>query len=209
MRGLVAALTLAATAASAEDLKIFPQEIEKRCFGGRAEMYDECGSQLAVLRDARAAAAGSGRTVLVIYGAEWCIWCHVLKRHLEGRHGAFSYTLEGESGYNVNEHSDGNDAAEAAILAEFASRAFVVAAIESQHTMDGDLVLSRTGAADHVRDWIPFVFTLDADGRFAAKLPEFDELPDLEVRREGDDWYRGYDRAVLMRELGRMLEAAR
>jgi hypothetical protein len=66
-------------------------------------------------------------------------------------------------------------------------------------------VLAASGAEAHYREAIPFVFTVDQDGRFAASLDD----DAVEKRREGVVWYRGYDRAALIRELTAMRDAAR
>ncbi|WP_317055844.1 thioredoxin family protein [Roseovarius rhodophyticola] len=189
-------------------LDIFPQVISKSCFGGRAESYDECGDQTRHLADAKARAEETGKTVLVMLGAEWCIWCHVLKNYLKGESGFFEYTLEGESGYNMNEFATQEDKAQAAALARFAAENFVIAAIEHKYATGADRVLVKTGAGGELINWIPFVYALDARGQMTGRLPTFQERPEMEHRREGVLWYRGYDRAVLLEELKHLLDQA-
>ena len=182
-------------------IDIYPQTISGICFGGRAESYDECGDQTRHLTAAQARAEETGKTVLVMLGAEWCIWCHVFKNYLKGEAGFFEYTLEGEAGYNMNEFATDEDKAQAAELAAFAAENFVIAAIEDQHSTGADRVLISTGAESEVINWIPFVYVLDATGQIAGRLPTFQERPEMEHRREGVLWYRGYNRPVLLEAL--------
>ncbi len=179
-------------------IEVFPKTISKSCYGGRAESYDECGDQTQHLVDAQARASETGKSVLVVLGAEWCIWCHVFKNYLKGESGFFEYTLEGESGYRMNEFASADDEVQAAVLAEYAADNFVIVAIEDQYATGADVVLAATGADDEVINWIPFVYVLDAKGQIAGRLPTFQERPEMEHRREGVFWYRGYNRLVLL-----------
>jgi hypothetical protein len=74
----------------------FPSALDPNCRNGRARIYDECGSQTAILAAALEQARATGKTVIVNYGAEWCIWCHVFDNHLKGATGRFNYPVEGE-----------------------------------------------------------------------------------------------------------------
>jgi hypothetical protein len=66
-------------------------------------------------------------------------------------------------------------------------------------------VLESTGAAEHFRNHIPFVYTVDGRGRFAAR---FRHDP-AERRRDGLlNWYRGYDRNNMLAQLVAMRDAA-
>lgn len=210
--GVICAALLAVCAGggpvSAAELSVVPGRIDPACRAGRAQAYDECGSQLAHLATALDLAATQDKHVLAIYGAEWCIWCHVLDAHLAGERGLFGYLVEGERVGMVETPEPGAAEASAA-LAEFAARNFVILHVEGQYAPDGDAVLDTTGAAEGLADWIPYVFVLDRTGRYAAKLAEFDALPELERRRDGILPYRGYDRAVLLGELQRLDRAAR
>ncbi len=184
----------------------FPAEISQDCRGGLAALYDECGSQFDVLADAKAEAARSGRIVLVIYGAEWCIWCHVLSAHLDGQVGIFSYQFDGQAALLME--GEGLDPEAAKALAAYVDETFVIAHIEGERAIDGDFVLRKTGAWEAYEKWIPFAYALK-DGQFAAGLGQTEHGQDLLIRREGPLWYRGYDRAVLMQALRRMEAAAR
>ncbi|MFD1343786.1 hypothetical protein [Litorisediminicola beolgyonensis] len=211
-RGARLATTLCAAALAgpvwAGELSVVPGRVEPDCRAGRAQSYDECGSQLDHLATALARAEAEDKHVLAIYGAEWCIWCNVLDAHLAGERGIFGYLVEGERVGMVETPEPGAAEASAA-LSEFAARSFVILHVEGQYAPDGDAVLAATGAAETLAGWIPYVFVLDRDGRYAGKLAEFEDLPELERRRDGILPYRGYDRAVLLRELQRLDRAAK
>ena len=183
----------------------FPQTIDPDCRGGRAQIYDECSSQFDVLNAAMAEAERTGKIVMVVYGAEWCIWCHVFDKYLAGQTGTFKYNLEGDR-YTLFEGKLEEEAAEA--VRDYAARTFVLAHIEDQYSSDGYAVLEAVGAAEHMGMGIPYIFTL-RDGRFAARMRDTGDLPEMEVRREGFLYYRGYDRAMLLDELRRVADAAR
>lgn len=206
--GVICAALLAVCAGggpvSAADLSVVPARIDPACRAGRAQAYDECGSQLAHLATALDLAATQDKHVLAIYGAEWCIWCHVFKAHLAGESGYFEYSLEGERGYDMREFATAADRELAAALRAYTARHFVLVGIENRYATGGDEVLHSTGAASHFGNWIPFVYALDAKGRYAGHLADFSDLPAMEERREGLFWYRGYDRALLLDELQRL-----
>jgi len=201
--GLTVALPL-----SAEDGGVvhFPQEIQRSCRGGRAQMYDECGSQADILRAAEKAADVQGKTVLVVFGAEWCIWCHVLEKHLQGEADRFHYNVEGDK-YALFERDTGASDVTPSQLNAYARDTLVLAHIESQHSPDGDAILIETGARKFFENALPFVFAVK-DGRFVAAMASTDDLIGLEVRRDTNDWYRGYNRSLLLAELTRLVEAA-
>ncbi len=175
--------------AFAEDLGPvhFPQDIQRGCKGGRAQIYDECGSQFDVLADAMAEAARTDRQVLVVFGAEWCVWCHVFHKYLAGQTGVFRYVLEGD-GLLMAEGK--LEAEKAELLRDYARDTFVLAHIESEYSPDGWDVLESLGAAPHFENAIPFIFSVQ-DGAFAAALPDPQNVPGFEVRREGLLLYRG------------------
>jgi hypothetical protein len=92
--------------------------------------------------------------------------------------------------------------ADAAALSGYVGRSFVIAHIDGQYA-NGRAVLERTGAAAFSSGGIPFIFTVDRQGRYAADLDD-----SVEIRRDTADWYRGYDRRKLLTQLQRMYAAA-
>ena len=188
-----------------EKIVFYPKSIDKDCFAGRALSYDECGYQKEVFKKALNEANEDGKIVLIVYGAEWCIWCHVFKDHIKGNYGKFSYKLEGQQGYDLDEKPSAAEIELAHELNAFVSKNFIIANIEAQHSFDGYDVLFETGGAKHIKDSIPFIYTVDENGIFLHDMPSTHELNALEKKRNGDDWYRGYNRDVLLQELKKLL----
>lgn len=181
-----------------------PAQLDPKCREGDARLYDECGSQMALFEEARDAAANANKVVLVSYGAEWCIWCHVFDAHLGGGTGRFRYPLEGDE-VTLVERSGEAVLPDARALNEFAAKTFVLVHIEGDHAPDGVQVLTASGVDIEKVQGYPYIFTVDANGRFAKAF----DHDTAEVRRDIPvDWYRGYDRKRLMKQLAAMRDAA-
>lgn len=186
-----------------------PEKLDKNCRRGRAKVYDECSDQWLVFEAAAKRAATENKVLLVSYGAEWCIWCHVFTKYIHGDKTRFEYTYgapeepEERSTSTIYEREKRDVSGEAASLNAYVARSFVVVHIESYYA-NGNDVLKRTGAAPFAGTWIPFIFTVDRSGRYAAHL----EHDIVQLRRDTEDWYRGYDRRKLMIELQKMHDAA-
>lgn len=185
------------------EIVTFPEEISQDCRRGRAVLYDECGSQVALFKKALAAANDEDKTLLVSYGAEWCIWCHVFDQYVNGEHTRLNYRYgdPGSDDYEtvaVNEHPDHDPSAEADELRQLFAANFVLVHIENLHSPDGKEVLESTGAIDFYNGGIPFIFSVDAQGIYAAHV----ESSEMETRRDDpSDPYRGYDRGQLINAL--------
>ena len=157
-------------------------------------LFDLCRDQTALLKEAQVQARAAGKLVLVSYGADWCIWCHVFEAHLLGQYGSFTYdTHDGPYTMQENDTAKGN-AAQAAAFRAFVARNFVVVNIAQEAGNSAEAVLRATAADKHFSGGLPFNYVLDRQGRFAGSI----ESAGVEVRRDTEDWYRGYDRAKLM-----------
>ena len=66
-------------------------------------------------------------------------------------------------------------------------------------------MLNTSGAGDEIGEAIPYVYSVNTDGQFLAELPYNHEMKELDNRREGEDWFRGYHRDVLMAELRKLV----
>lgn len=202
--------SLWATALQAQDITIYPTEIARNCNGGRAVLYDECGKQVTLFKQALRQANADGKTLLVSYGAEWCIWCHVFEQYIKGEHTDMTYRFgdPGDRDYEqvtLDERPDEDPAAAASALTAFVAEHFVLVHIDDQHAPDGYEVLIQTGAEASFNGGLPYIFTVTPKGDYAAHL----NSNSVETRRDGlFDWYRGYDRAGLTAELDRMRLAA-
>ena len=183
----------------------FPTQIDNNCRDGKAEIFDECSEQTELFARASIRAKAEGKIVLVSYGAEWCIWCHVFDAYINGDMTRFTYTY-GEAGnderytHTMREREKRDVSQEAYELKKFVSENFVVAHIDYEHSPDGDDVLSNAEAWEHYEGWVPYIFVVDSLGKYAAKF-NHDEA---EVRRDTLDWYRGYDRVLLLQQLKNM-----
>ncbi|MEO3417383.1 hypothetical protein AAFO92_22220 [Roseovarius sp. CAU 1744] len=194
---------------AAESVTILPQTPIHGCRGGKAKLYDECHAQAPIFEKALRAARGQGKTLLVSYGAEWCIWCHVFHAYVTGEHGTFIHPYSDEAdeerySATIFERAESDPAGPAAELAGFVAENFVLVHIDSRYATDGWDVLEAAGATEGYGNWLPYIFTTDGNGKFAAALNH----ERVETRRDTADWFRGYDRAALMAELTRMKEAA-
>ncbi len=187
-----------------------PATLDKACRRGRATLYDECSDQRTLFAAAMKQAAAENKVLLVSYGAEWCIWCHVFEKYIHGERTRFEYTYGSASAPDARrtatlfEREPEDVAAEAAALNAYVASSFVVLHIDGQYAPNSDAVMEETGADEFMGDGIPFIFTVDREGRYAGHLDH--DL--VERRRDTDDWYRGYDRRKLMAELQRMHAAA-
>jgi len=189
----------------------YPASIDPQCRDGKARIFDECGDQAALFSAALDRAKGERKVLLVEFGSEWCIWCHVFEAHVNGGYNRFQYTYgspdETEARYtHTFDEGPGADAAAAASLRDFVASTFVIVHVDAEYAPNGWKVLATTGAQEHFPGGIPFVFTVDGTGRFAAMFNH----GAAEVRRESvSDWYRGYNRAALLQQLTAMRDAAR
>ena len=201
----------AVPALAIEDIPIvsFPLKIDRSCRNGKAKLYDECSKQVDLFQEAQALAKVEGKTVLVSYGAEWCIWCHVFNAYIHGYVEKFTYTY-GEPGNNkrythtMRERAKVDVSQAAYDLKKYVSVNFVIAHIEYEHAPDGDDVVTQADAWRDFDNSVPYIFSVDNSGQFATSFnSDFAEL-----RRDTDDWYRGYDRGRLLEELERLRAAA-
>lgn len=140
----------------------YPATIDSQCREGRARMFDECGDQLALFEQAHARAKTDGKVLLVEFGAEWCIWCHVFDSHINGESGKFRYTYgspdEPDERYTrtFKEGSVWVDTQAASELRDFVAANFVVVHIELQYSPNGYAVLEGSGADTHFPGSVPY-----------------------------------------------------
>jgi len=220
MRKLAASAIIVTTAyaaigqwsALAADRQIttFPQTLSKDCRYGRAKIYDECSNQSVIFDAAAKQAAAENKVLLVSFGAEWCIWCHVFEKYVHGGKTRFEYTYAFPEAPDLKfsatlyEREVRDVTEKAARLKEFVSRSFVVVNIDAQFAPNGESVLQKTGADQHDVGGLPFIFSVDRNGRFAARF----DHDRVELRRDTEDWYRGYDRERLLAHLKELHAAA-
>ncbi|MCI4660444.1 MAG: hypothetical protein MRY63_01300 [Neomegalonema sp.] len=191
----------------AQPLISLPTSLFKDCLNGRAKIYDQCTDQGAIFAAARARAQAEDKVLLVAFGAEWCVWCHIFDAYIRGEHGSFHYTVEGEA-VAMSEAEQAAQAQEAAGLASFAAERFVLAHIEGHKAPGGQAVLEQAGAAPFFDDWIPFIFAVDREGQYVGHVL----ASQVNTRIDGPDGkpvFQGYDRAALRLALQELHDAAR
>lgn len=181
-----------------------------KCRSGTAKLYDECTNQLKIFQEALARAHSENKVLLVSYGAEWCIWCHVFAQYVKGHTSKFTYTYgrpdapDAKETSTLHERPKGDFSEEARDLNAFVSDKFVLVHIDAQYAPNGRAVLNKTGADRHYDHGIPFVFTVSRGGKYSAHMTS----KRVEIRRDTLDWYRGYNRAKLLNELSLMHSTA-
>ena len=200
-----------ATVGNAGSLVYFPRDIDPECRGGRAKIYDECTDQQTLFTQALAEARRQDKVLMVSYGAEWCIWCHVFYDYVSGVSGKFTHTY---SDYDdkerftstLYERAKHDVTAEAQALGSFVADNFILLHLENRYAQGADAAVASTGYNPADISWLPFVFTVRSNGRFAMML----ESKEVETRRDGFfDWFRGYDRKALLGAQTEMRDAAR
>ena len=196
--------------ALAGEITKFPSQIDKNCRGGTAKLYDECSNQVDIFNAALKSANENGKVLLVSYGAEWCIWCHVFDAYIEGGKTKFRYVYaypdapDEKYKSTIYEREKQDVTKEAQSLHEFFKDNFVIAHIENYHSSDGNSVLEISDATQNFNGGLPYIFTVDKQGKYAGHFAS----KRAETRRDTNDWYRGYNRRQLTQELYRLKELA-
>lgn len=206
----ILSLAIMVSGSVAEDIVWFPSQIDENCRGGSAKIFDECSDQVILFHSALEEANQSGKTLLVSFGAEWCIWCHVFDAYIDGGRTRFDYVYASletpDEPYQATlyekEKSDVTE--EAMSLFEFVQSNFVVAHIENYHSPNGYSVLELSNALRSFDGAIPYIFSVDHNGKYVGQFIS----KGAETRRDFFDWYRGYDRRQLTLELDRLKQLA-
>lgn len=188
----------------------YPVTLDKDCRDGRAKIFDECGDQLKLFKAALRRAKTEDKTLLVSFGAEWCIWCHVFDKYINGVSESFTHTYsDPRDAYRdtstLLEKADYDAKAEAKDLTDFVAKHFVIVHIDYKYSDKGVKVLEKTNAKEHFDGGMPFIFTVNRKGKFSKMMV----ASDVETRRDTEDWFRGYDRAKLKRVLEDMRKASK
>lgn len=156
---------------------IVPEETSPECGKGQAKLYDECSDQFEFLNQAKQLAKQENKIVLVSYGAEWCKWCHIF----------------------VNTVLDDY---EADALNSFVSQSFVIVHIDATYATNGGTVLRKTGAARAYGIGLPFFYSLNDAGMYAAHIVN----PRVLILRSQGAPEDGFDRQKLLADL-KLLQA--
>jgi len=154
----------------------------------------------------------NGKSILVIYGAEWCIWCHVFDKYINGISHNYNYAFESENEiytWDMRERSNPNAKAEAKVLNEYVATNFIVVHIEGEFSPNGLDVVASTGLNVDKILYLPFIFVLDKQGNYSAHMAAYSAIKNLEIREDSGSEYQGFDRKILLAELKKLRNASR
>lgn len=193
-----------------KSIEHFPQTLSKECRDGLAKLHDECGDQVAIIKNAIEAAKQQNKNVLLIYGGEWCIWCHVLDRYFNGKIQTHDYVWRDSNGdlseWIMNETVSQDDIDNAILLNHYMADNFVIAHIDGDYA-NGNDALAYVGY-HHKIYFYPTIMALDKQGQFAAMMPPATTIDGLSFRELNGQAYRGYDRKILLQEIQKLHQAA-
>lgn len=193
-------------------VETFPKEISKDCREGVANVYDECSDQSKIIEAALIKANQDEKSVLVVYGAEWCIWCHVFDKYVKGESRRFKYKWQFHDGDNMNwkmkEKENPNAEEEAVNLNKYVSENFVIAHVEGYHSPNGETAIAKTGFDTSKLKVLPYILVLDKNGKYVKDMLPYNSVEKLEIREDSGKEYRGFNRVILLRELKSLRESS-
>jgi len=186
----------------------FPKTLSKDCRDGTARVYDECGSQQNIIKAAQAEAIAKGKTTLVVYGAEWCVWCHIFDDLVKGDFAPeyFEWVRDDKAGkWQMQAHVNTGAEAQARALNQFVSEHFVIAHIEGDHAPDGPATISSLGFDESDVNFYPFIFTLNPEGQYVEHMLAYKAMPHNDSRKNKDGQpLNEFNRDVLLNQLERL-----
>ena len=190
----------------------FPKSLDTQCRDGSAKLYDECGSQADILKTAVEKAAQTGKTALVVYGAEWCVWCFVFDAYTKGHYREHYYAWERDpksDKWVMEKKSNEGAYAEANRLNQFVADHFVIAHIEGDHSPDGASAIDSLGLSAADINFYPFIASLTNKGVYASHLFGYEVMKVDEKRKNKDgQTLKSFDRSLLLNRLQMLRQAA-
>lgn len=195
------------TTSQALPITHFPASLPEDCNDGAAKLYDECADQVSILKDAISAARTENKKVLIVYGGEWCIWCHVLDNYFKGKFRAFDYEWRDDDGdiqtWAMREQISRNEIKEAKLLNKYVANNFVIAHIDNSYA-NGNEAIEMTGFDPANIYYYPFIVVVDSKGKYAGSMESTSAIKGFEVRESGGEEFRGYDRRILLDQLKKL-----
>ncbi len=158
---------------------------------GVRDVYASCLRQRDLFERAQAHAVESKKLLLIGYGANWCVWCKVSDRYLEG---AVSKQEEGSADSNLRQ---------AKSLAEFVAETFVVVHVDSDKKAETAPLMKEIGAGEWAGAAVPVFVVLD------PRSGVVEEARLVETEKPASAGYVGYDRVEMLRELLRAASMVR
>ncbi len=185
----------------------FPASLPKDCNDGAAKLYDECADQVGILKNAISAARTEDKKVLIVYGGEWCIWCHVLDNYFKGKFRTFDYEWRDDYGdiqtWAMREQVSLNEIKDAKLLNKYVANNFVITHIDNSYA-NGNEAIEMTGFDPANIYYYPFIVVLDSKGKYAGNMESTSAIKGFEVRESGGEEFRGYDRHILLDQLKKL-----
>ncbi|WP_367111966.1 hypothetical protein [uncultured Psychrobacter sp.] len=182
----------------------FPTVVPKDCGDGQAKLYDECANQVDILKSAIVTAKAENKNVLIVYGGEWCIWCHVLDNYFKGKFRAFDYRWRDNYSdvqtWSMREKVSQNEIKDAKQLNTYVANNFVVAHIDNSYA-NGNEAIAITGLDPAEVYFYPFIVVLDSSGKYVDYMVPTDAIKGFEIRESGGEEFRGYNRSILIEQL--------
>lgn len=208
---------LVSGAANGQDARFpvesFPKNLSSSCRDGNSRVYDECGSQVSIVKAAQARALETGKSTLVVYGAEWCVWCHIFDDFAKGVYAPvyFEWARDENAGKWVMQSRKNEGIPEqAAELNQFVSEHFVIAHIEGDHAPDGPATITSLGFDEDDVSFYPFIFSLNSEGQYADHMLAYKAMPQNDSRKnENGQPLNEFNREVLLAQLKVLRDAAK
>lgn len=155
--------------------------------GDPTKLFARCHSQTDIALAALAAAQARDKALLVEVGADWCVWCLVIDRYING------WFVEGAEPRGAGSRAD------AEALARFAAENFVVVKLDNGPGVVP--ALRRLGVAYSPAKPVPAFYVIHAGKAREATVVR------AEIRARGG--YAGYSRQGVLAQLRKALRAVR
>ena len=155
------------------------------------DVYASCRKQGELFERARAHAVESKKLLLIGYGADWCVWCKVSDRYLDGA---------------VSKHEEGSAESSSRLagnLASFVAETFVVLHVDSDKKAETAPLMQGIGAGAWIGPAVPVFVVLD------PLSGAVEEARLVEAEKPQSAGYIGYDRVVMLKELLRAASMVR
>ncbi len=183
----------------------YPKTLSSACREGDARVYDECGLQIDIVKAAQSLALETGKTTLVVYGAEWCVWCHIFDDFAKGHYAPeyFKWARDEDTDKWLMQPFENVGVKEqAAKLNQFVSENFVIAHIEGDHSPDGPATISALGFDENDVKFYPFIFSLNSQGKYVDHMLAYKAMTHDDTRKnEEGKPLNEFDRSVLLTQL--------
>jgi len=192
-------------------VEFYPKTLDANCNEGKARLYDECGLQQPIFDSALEKANTDKKTLLIIYGAEWCVWCHTLNSVIKYGYAPALYQWQKNTASQQWELTEQNNTLgkhHARALNEYVSENFVLAHIEGDIAEDGGAVIDRLGYDSRQITFLPYIISVTPSGRYAAHLPAYLAMKKSEFKTKSGAEFQEFDAQILLTALQELRNVA-